>query len=185
MKSITLSLLTLAFCIPCFAQLSTSRLFNDHMVLQRNQQIPVWGWAKANAKIKIALSGQQETIKAGKNGYWKALLKPMTEGGPYRMTISSGKEQLTYNDIMVGEVWICSGQSNMEFQLKNALGYRAEQKNALAMPIRQFMVPKKMSLEPENTLSDGRWLKADTNTVGDFTAVGYFFLQKGWLNNCM
>jgi sialate O-acetylesterase len=160
------------------AQLTTAKLFADHMVLQRNQDLPVWGWAVKNAKVTVSLNGQSTKVKADETGYWKTILKPMTAGGPYTMKISSGKEQLVYTDVMLGEVWLCSGQSNMEFQLKNAYGFKTEQKNAAQMPIRQFMVPKKMSLEPDKDLSGGQWAKADTNTVGDFTAVGYFFAKQ-------
>jgi sialate O-acetylesterase len=160
------------------AQLSTAKLFGDHMVLQRNQPVPVWGWADKKSKVTVDFNGQSVSVKADDQGYWKAILNPMAEGGPYVMKISSGKSQLTYSDVMLGEVWICSGQSNMEFQLKNALGYKAEQKDAAQMAIRQFHVPDTISLTPENDLSHGQWVKADTNTVGDFTGVGYFFAKK-------
>jgi sialate O-acetylesterase len=178
MKSILLFLLTTAFIGQANAQLTIARLFNNHMVLQRNQAIPVWGWAKKKAKVTVGFNNQLISTKADEMGYWKVTLKPMPEGGPYTMMISAGKEKLTYADVMLGEVWLCSGQSNMEFQLKNALGYRFEQKNAAQMPIRQFQVPDKMSLTPEKDISGGEWIKADTNTVGNFTAVGYFFAKK-------
>jgi len=160
------------------AQLTTAKLFGDHMVLQRNQDVPVWGWSAKKNKVTINFNGQTVNVKADEQGYWKAVLKPMTAGGPYVMKITSGSEQLTYSDVMLGEVWICSGQSNMEFQLKNAYGFREEQKNAAQMQIRQFHAPDKMSLEPEKDLTGGQWIKADTNTIGDFTAVGYFFAKK-------
>jgi sialate O-acetylesterase len=160
------------------AQLITSRLFGDHMVIQRNQDVPVWGTAAKKAKITVIFNGQVVSVKADEQGKWRAVLTPMIEGGPYVMDIASGKELLSYKDVMVGEVWISSGQSNMELQLKNVLGYKFEQKNSAQEPIRQFHVPDKMSLEPENDLSGGDWVKADTNTVGDFTAVGYFFAKQ-------
>ena len=102
----------------------------------------------------------------------------MKEGGPYTMSISSGKETLTYSDVMLGEVWLCSGQSNMEFTLQSALGFKNEQKIAGEQNIRQFLVTHKMSLEPDKDLADGLWMKSDTNTVAYFTAVGYFFAKK-------
>jgi sialate O-acetylesterase len=173
---ITLLLACLSFCAN--AQLKPARLFGDHMVLQRNQDVPVWGRAAKKAKVTIEFNGQLVMVKADTGGYWMATLKPMQAGGPYVMTIASKKERLVYNDVMIGEVWICSGQSNMEFQLINALGYKAEKKNAAKQPIRQFHVPDKTSLEPEKDLDGGAWVKADTNTVGDFTAVGYFFAKK-------
>ncbi len=176
-----ISFLILLFAFLFFtasAQLTTAKLFGDHMVLQRNQDVPVWGWGTPKAKIKVNFNGQKISTTADDKGYWKAILKPMTAGGPYAMKITSGKDQLVYSDVMLGEVWICGGQSNMEFQLKNAYGFKAEQKNAAQMPIRQFHVPDKISLTPEKDLSGGQWVKADTNTVGDFTAVGYFFAKK-------
>jgi sialate O-acetylesterase len=160
------------------AQLTTAKLFGDHMVLQRNQEVPVWGWSAKKSKIAVRFNGQSLNVRTDEQGKWKVLLKPMKEGGPYTMEISSGKEHLVYNDIMLGEVWICSGQSNMEFQLKNAYGYKIEQKNAGQTPIRQFNVLKKVSLEPEKDLNGGQWTKADTNSVGDFTAVGYYFAKQ-------
>jgi len=160
------------------AQLSTARIFGDHMVLQRNQDIPVWGWSAKGSKVSVSLDGQKATTKADSYGNWKVAFKPMEAGGPYVMTITSGKSKVTYNDVMIGEVWLCSGQSNMEFALRNALGYRSELKTAVQMNIRHFKVPNKMSLEPEKDISGGQWLKADTGTIGDFTAVGYFFAKK-------
>ena len=176
-----ISLATLILCclfLQSQAQLNTAKLFGDHMVLQRNQDVPVWGWAKKGANVNVNFNGQTVKAKANDSGYWKVVLKPMPAGGPYVMKISSKKDQLLYSDVMLGEVWLCSGQSNMEFQLKNALGYRAEQKNAAQQPIRQFHVPDKVSMVPEKDISGGQWVKADTGTVGDFTAVGYFFAKK-------
>ncbi len=147
------------------------------MVLQRNQPVPVWGHSATNTKVTIAINGQEVSTKADAKGNWKAMLNAMKEGGPYEMKITSGSDQLVYSDVMLGEVWICSGQSNMEFQLRNAYGFKQEQKNAAQLPIRQFHVPDKISLTPESELSGGQWDKADTNTVGDFTAVGYFFAK--------
>ena len=178
MRISTITLLLACLFLHANAQLNTAKLFGDHMVLQRNQEVPVWGWAAKKAKVTIDFNGQLVSVKADEQGNWKAILKPMEAGGPYVMKIASGKAQLVYNDVMLGEVWICSGQSNMEFQLKNAYGYKAEQKKAAQMTIRQFQVPKKISLVPEKDLSGGQWAKADTNTVGDFTAVGYFFAKK-------
>ena len=160
------------------AQLTTAKLFGDHLVLQRNQELPVWGWSNKKTKVTVNFNGQSVSTRVDEQGNWKVVLKPMAAGGPYTMKVSSGKEHLVYNDIMLGEVWLCSGQSNMELHLRDALGYRAEQKNAAQMPIRQFKVPNKMSLEPEKDIANGQWTKADTNTVGEFTAVGYFFAKK-------
>jgi sialate O-acetylesterase len=161
-----------------YAQLSTSKLFGDHMVLQRNHAVPVWGQGNKKAKVTVSLNNQLVTVKADAQGNWKAILSPMKEGGPYTMKVSSGKESLTYSDVMLGEVWLCSGQSNMEFQLKNAYGYKAEQKVAAKVAVRQFHVPNKISLTPEKEVSGGQWTLASPNTISDFTAVGYFYAKQ-------
>jgi sialate O-acetylesterase len=178
MRSFLITFFLSCLFLQSHAQLTTAKLFGDHMVLQRNQEVPVWGWSTKNAKVSVKFNGQWLHTRTDEQGNWKAVLKPMPAGGPFTMTITSGKQHLHYNDIMIGEIWICSGQSNMEFQLKNAYGYRFEQKTAAQAPIRQFKVPNKMSLEPEKDVAGGQWVKADTSTVGDFTAVGYFFAKK-------
>jgi sialate O-acetylesterase len=160
------------------AQLTTSKLFGDHMVLQRNHDLPVWGQSTKKAKVTVGFNNQLVTVKADEQGNWKAVLHPMPEGGPYVMKISSGKESITYSDIMLGEVWLCSGQSNMEFQLKNAYGYKAEQKVAAKVAVRQFHVPNKISLTPEKELTGRQWTLATASTIGDFTAVGYFYAKQ-------
>ncbi len=178
MKTSLIALLLACLCLQVSAQLTTAKLFGDHMVLQRNQPVPVWGWSVKKAKISLSFNGQLLKVKADENGYWKAILKPAPEGGPYVMTISSGKQQLVYSDVMLGEVWIASGQSNMELSLSAANGYRTEKKVSAQIPVRQFQVPHIVSMEPEKDLSGGQWVRADTGTVGSFTAVGYFFAKK-------
>ncbi len=178
MRTFCIALILSFLFLQSEAQLSTAHIFCDHMVLQRNQDIPVWGWSNKGSKVSVSMNGQKASTKADGQGNWKAVLKPMEAGGPYVMTVISGKSKIVYNDIMIGEVWLCSGQSNMEFALRNALGYRSELKTASQMNIRHFKVPAKMSLEPEKDISGGQWMKADTNTIGDFTAVGYFFAKK-------
>lgn len=177
--AVVLIIVALSECTtPSQAQLSTSRLFADHMVLQRNQKITVWGWSKNAAKVKVNLNGQQTSTTADAKGNWKAILPPMAAGGPYVMDITSGKEHLQYKDVMLGEVWICSGQSNMQFFLNQASGYDQEQKQADTINVRQFLVPQKMSLTPEKNLSGGEWVKASAGKVGYFSAVGYYFAKQ-------
>lgn len=178
MKSIYFALLLTAISLQSRAQLNTSKLFADHMVLQRNQDVPVWGQTARSAGVQIDLDGQKVRTRADKDGKWQVMLKPMEAGGPYVMDIHSGRQHISYRDVMVGEVWICSGQSNMEFQLKNALGYPSERTNAAQLPIREFKVPDKISLRPETALPGGEWVNADAGTVGDFSAVGYFFAKQ-------
>src|SRR3569833_2886157 len=176
-KIVLLTFILLGFITASKAQLATAKLFGDHMVLQRNQPIPVWGMAKKNTRVEVHFNGQHVNTRSDDQGYWKVTLNGMKEGGPYNMIILSGGQTLSYTDVMMGEVWLCSGQSNMEFTMSNALGFKNEQK--VANPsIRQFHVPNRISLEPEKELEGGEWQPADESTLGNFTAVGYFFAKK-------
>src|SRR5579862_1218066 len=94
------------------ANVTLPKLFSDNMVLQRDQLIPIWGWANAGEKITVQFNKQTKTVKTEKDGKWMIKLEPETAGGPYQLLIK-GKNVLTINNVLVGEVWICSGQSNM------------------------------------------------------------------------
>jgi sialate O-acetylesterase len=143
MRTFCIALILSFFFLQSQARFSTAHIFGDHMVLQRNHDIPVWGWSDKGSKVSVSLNGQKVNTKTDAQGNWKIAFKPMEAGGPYVMTITSGKSKITYSDIMIGEVWLCSGQSNMEFALRNALGYRSELKTAAQMNIRHFKVPNK------------------------------------------
>jgi sialate O-acetylesterase len=171
------AILFLVFGMYANANVKLSLLFNDGMVLQRNRPIPVWGWANANEKIEIHFKEQIVKTKADKNGKWMVHLKPEIAGGPYEMTIM-GKNTITIKDVLVGEVWICSGQSNMEFTVKQAMNAEQEIKDSNYPTIRQFLVEKDMSSTPKENLKSAKWDVCNASTVGNFTAVGYFFAKK-------
>jgi sialate O-acetylesterase len=177
-KIVLLTTFLFGFFAAAYAQLKVARMFGDHMVLQRNQPIPVWGATDKNTRVDVHFNGQHMNVRSDAQGNWKVFLNPMKEGGPYNMIIESGRETVSFTDVMMGEVWVCSGQSNMEFTLNNALGFKTEQRIARQQPIRQFHVPDRISLTPETDMAGGEWEQADTNTVGNFTAVGYFFAKK-------
>ena len=172
-----LAILFLVFGMYANANVKLPLLFNDGMVLQRNRPIPVWGWANANEKIEIHFKEQTVKTKADKNGKWMVHLKPEIAGGPYEMTIM-GKNTITIKDVLVGEVWICSGQSNMEFTVKQAMNAEQEIKDSNYPMIRQFLVEKDMSSTPKEKLKSAKWEVCNASTVGNFTAVGYFFAKK-------
>src|SRR3954452_16642510 len=120
MKKNILLLLTLLSTIEIFANVSLPKIFAENMVLQRDKPIPIWGWADANEKITIQLNHQTKSITADKNGNWKLNLDKESAGGPFQLIIK-GNNTVTFNNVLVGEVWICSGQSNMSFQVRNAV----------------------------------------------------------------
>ncbi len=170
-------------CLTILAVLSGSaaadvrlpNVFSDHMVLQRDKPIKVWGWAAAGEQVSVQLAGKSATATAGAQGEWKVALPPLAAGGPFELTVS-GKNVLKVNDVLVGEVWLCSGQSNMEFELRHALNGQQEIKDADYPKLRLLWVPRTPSTLPLSDIK-ARWLvcSPDNPTVASFSAVGYFF----------
>src|SRR6218665_284920 len=140
MKRCVSVLLLLAFHSAAFAQLKLARLFSDHVVLQRQKSIPVWGWAAPNENVKVTLGNQSQSAKADAAGKWLVRFSPMEAGGPYELTASAKSGNLKVNDILIGEVWLCSGQSNMEWRVAQANNYIEEKQNADFPKIRHFFV---------------------------------------------
>ncbi|PSL45342.1 sialate O-acetylesterase [Chitinophaga niastensis] len=152
------------------------KIFGDSMVLQRDKPIPIWGWADKNEKITVQFHQQIKTTKADKDGKWKILLQPEQAGGPYNLLIK-GKNTITLNDILLGDVWVCSGQSNMEYPVNGVLQANQEIAQANYPAIRHFYLPKDISDKPKDDILPGSWKPATPANTGDFTAVGYFFAQ--------
>ena len=179
MKSfIVFSLIFLSAILTSQAQLRIARLFGDHMVLQRNKPLPVWGWASKNENIKIQFNQLVIQSKADDNGKWIVNLPAMKEGGPYEMIVSSKQQTLQIKDIMLGEVWLCSGQSNMEFVMRDAFNFNASIAAVKQSDIRQFTVPNEVSLQPNDSIKGGEWVMANPETLSNFTAVGYSFAKE-------
>jgi sialate O-acetylesterase len=174
---------TIAFVLLCClcsqAQVKLPQLIRDSMVLQRDAKIKVWGWASPNEKINIAFNKKKFNAKADAAGNWWLLLPPMKAGGPYTMNIDASNH-LTLNNILIGDVWLCSGQSNMVHQmsLHNVL-YANEIANANYPEIRQFLVPSVTNLQaPQKDFPDAHWKSANPTDVLQFSAVAYFFAKK-------
>jgi sialate O-acetylesterase len=152
-------------------------LFSDGMVLQRNKPIPVWGWAAANEKIAVHFNKQTKIITADATGKWILRLDSEKAGGPFELSIT-GKNKIVIKDVLVGEVWICSGQSNMEFQMYKLPDFETQKKQANNPMIRHFGVAQDLSGTPKEDLKAGKWAIANNENIKDFTAVGFFFAQK-------
>lgn len=181
MRSPIVFLIVFAFFYSsAFADVRLPALFNSHMVLQRHKPIPVWGWADKGERVAVELSGgnistQTKNIKTGKDGKWMVYLDPLEAGGPYQLFVKGKKNSLVLEDVLIGEVWICSGQSNMQWPVEWAADAEEEIAAANYTQIRQFEVPRVMSMTPREDLSGGSWQTATPEYVGKFTAVGYFF----------
>jgi sialate O-acetylesterase len=164
----------------CFSQLSIAKIFNHHMVLQRNQEFPVWGSGPVGKTVTVRLNQTIQKTIVDVKGQWKVVFPAMEAGGPYEMMVSTDQQQLDFSDIMVGEVWVCSGQSNMDWTLKDAFKFREERALEPLPNVRQFYVPREVSLKPNSELTEGQWEQAHPDKLGDFTAVGYFFAKALW-----
>ncbi len=171
-KWTTLLMLLLAGSLT--AQVKLSPIFNSNMVLQQGMEIPVWGLASPGEKITVTLEKAVASTRTNKAGKWTLKLPAMNYGGPFKMTIK-GKTLQTLENIMIGEVWVCSGQSNMEFNLLTTKNGDAEIAAANYPDIRLFTVKRRISQTPQDQLEEGEWLKCSPASIPRFSAVAYFF----------
>lgn len=155
------------------AELKFSPVFGDSMVVQRDQPIHVWGWTAPGTDVTVELAGHTATGKADASGRFDVKLDPLPAGGPHEMVIEAD-ESRTFRDVLVGEVWVCSGQSNMAFAVASANDPDLESMTAKFPNIRLISVPQVGSQEPLNDF-DGKWEACTPETVKNFSAVGYFF----------
>jgi len=174
------SLLLLLFLIPvlCFAEVKLPKLVSDGMILQRDANVRIWGWAANSEKVTIRFMDATYTATANDNGAWEVMLPKMKAGGPFKMEINASNS-ITINDILVGDVWVCSGQSNMQFSLRGSTIYQDVIAQSENTNIRHFMVGQGFKLGSKETDNrSGKWVSANPSSVTSFTAVGYFFAKK-------
>lgn len=174
MKKILFLVVALCCGIVAMAQLRMPSFFGDHMVLQRDMPIKVWGEANPGKRVVVELDGKRVSTRADKSGRWEANLPEFAAGGPYVMKVKSGKETIEYSDVLVGEVWLCSGQSNMEWRLRDVRNADVEVANADYPMMRSFNVVQAMNYTPQDNLN-GAWQVCSPATAHDFSAVAYFF----------
>jgi sialate O-acetylesterase len=159
------------------AQLKLPSFFSDHMVFQRGQRIKVWGTAEPGTTIIVSLNGKTAKAKADGKGGWQVSLPAMKEGGPYEMEVRAGGERIVLKDIYIGEVWIASGQSNMQWSVSGSMNADAEIREANYPLIRLLQVPVKSSPQPQWDV-ECRWQVCSPQSVRDFSAVAYFFARE-------
>jgi sialate O-acetylesterase len=175
--------LLLMAAITCTAEPTRPLLatvFGDHAVLQRDRAVALWGWGRAGSSVGVRLQGGDlvapltATATVAADGRWLARLPAHPAGGPYELVVSDGPDSITLKDILLGDVWLCSGQSNMEFQVNGAKDAAAEKAAATFPMIRQLAMPRLIAGEPQATAS-AKWVVCTPDSVGMFTAVGFFF----------
>lgn len=155
-------------------------LITDGMILQRNRKIKIWGWAQSREKVKVIFKEKEYLTAANAEGEWSLFLPAQKAGGPFEMRIAAAAEEITVSDILIGEVWLCSGQSNMELPIRRVKDKYAEEiKNAQNDQIREFKIPITYNFKQENEDIEGaEWSKLSQNTILDFSAAAYFFAKK-------
>jgi len=159
------------------AELKLASCFGDHMVLQRGRAAWVWGEGDPNAKISVSLGTNTAVATVGADGRWQVRLEPLPAGGPYRLTVSFGNRTITFNDVLCGDVWLCSGQSNMQMPVKDCA--LAEQEATLAKRpnLRLCSVAKNSNTKPQSS-ADIKWRTCTPESAREFSAVGYFFASE-------
>ena len=176
-KSLCVLLLIFVSVNAIYADVKPARIFSSNMVLQQGTKIPVWGWADNGEKVSVTLNDNMLESIADEEGKWMVKFPIMQYGGPHTMTIEGGNT-ITFENIMIGEVWICSGQSNMEFALNLSSNGEEEISKSNYPGIRLFKVPRKIAQYPQSDIEEGEWVLCSPETSASFSAVGYFFGKK-------
>ncbi|WP_277476366.1 sialate O-acetylesterase [Catalinimonas alkaloidigena] len=152
------------------------QLFSDHAVLQREIPLKIWGNADPGGTVEVSLGEQSQRAEADADGNWMVELSEMTAGGPYELQITGGDTTIILDDIMIGDVWLASGQSNMQWPLSAQVdNFEEEIANANYPEIRLFTVERNTSYEPLESLAQSSWAQTSPETIGSFSAVAYFF----------
>src|SRR5262245_21364209 len=165
MRQVSIVLCLCVFAAPAHANVKLAPIFGDNMVLQRDMQVPIWGTAAPQEAVTVAIAGQMKATKADDKGNWQVKLDALKAGGPLELVVA-GANQLTLANVLVGEVWVCSGQSNMQWALKQT--ENADDEIAA-------------SANDQLRLNSGKWQAAGPETSGSFSGTGYYFgkaLQK-------
>ncbi len=156
------------------AEIRLPKIFSSNMVLQQGIEIPIWGWGEKGERIIVSFNNKTFKTRTDINGKWRVNLPPQEYGGPFTLTVK-GKNTVILDNVLIGEVWICSGQSNMQFRVDQSINADKEIESASFPKIRLFQVPLAVAQFPENDLNDGEWVECSPETVPGFSAVAYFF----------
>jgi sialate O-acetylesterase len=159
---------------PVCAAVKLPAILAEHMVLQQNRPVHLWGWADPGESVTATFRGQTASAVASDQGTWSLYLPPGAAGGPFRLLVS-GANTIEFQDVLVGEVWVASGQSNMEFATKNVIGAEKELQAAAHPQLRLFNVDRNVAFYPRDDLAATGWQSSTPETVREFSAVAYFF----------
>lgn len=163
----------LAVGIPLHADVKLPTIFSDHMVLQRDTSVPVWGWADPGEKVEVKIAGQSAAATADDQGNWRIDLANLVPGHTHTLTVS-GKNRMQIKDVLIGDVWLGSGQSNMGMRVGSSNDVETEKANANYPRVRMFTVASGTALTPQQNCK-GSWQVCSPKTVVSFSATAYFF----------
>lgn len=165
--------------LPLHAEVKLPKLISDGMVLQRETDVKIWGWATPNEEVTITFNAKSYTIVTTADGNWATVLSGLKAGGPYIMTIT-GENKLIINNILVGDVWICSGQSNMELQMRRVRPlYEEDIASANNPKIHYIKIPQRYNFKtPQDDIEHANWQEVNQENIAEFSAVAYFFAQE-------
>lgn len=178
MRKLLLAGMLLLLVFQAHAELKLPKVFADHMVLQRELAIPVWGWADAREWVNVEFNAKKYRVRADKEGKWSLKLDAFSAGGPYTLSVNTKKESVVYSDVLVGDVWLLGGQSNMEWALKNTNNGEDSIKVADYPNIRLFEVGRNLSLRAIEDVPEAKWSVCSPETVANFSAIGYYFARQ-------
>lgn len=159
------------------AEIRLPSIFSDHMVIQQGERIPVWGWADPGVRVTVQLGNRKRSTRADDQGNWRVVLPPFRTGGPRMQLVVSGDNTVTINDVLVGEVWVCSGQSNMQWTVQASSDSDSIIAAADYPNIRMFTVRRETAEEPQVDC-EGSWVVCSPDTVAGLSAVGFHFARE-------
>ena len=157
------------------AETKLPSILGSHMVLQQGEKCPIWGWDNSDNVVTVEFAGQKHTAKVDDGGRWEVHLDPMKANAKGQILTIRGSSKLELTDVLVGEVWLCSGQSNMEWRVVQSANSKEEIANANHPLIRHIKIPHKLSPKPQDNVSSSGWQPCTPQVVANFTAVGYYF----------
>ena len=170
--------IALVYSANAFGQIVMPKIFNDNMVLQRDQPLKIWGSASKGESVQVSFHGQTLKTTANSQGKWAVTFKAMPYGGPFQLKIKGKANSIEFKNILLGDIWICGGQSNMEFPISgwtNVKNFKEEIANSTHPNIRLFTVEKDIRTTPAAEIKGGKWEQCSPATISPFSAVGYFF----------
>jgi sialate O-acetylesterase len=179
LKLRNLLLLALLPCATLCAQITLPKILSSHMVVQRDLPVHVWGLAAPGEAVSVSFRGETRTTKASELGRWSVYLKPSAAGGPFQLTIHGGSAQaITLDDVLVGDLWLASGQSNMEFRMHGAATAAADLPHAANSRIRLLMVERNAADYAQDDIQTKGWAASSPEIAHDFSAVAWYFARE-------